>query len=125
MLHYRAPRAISRRAKESPLVGSSRSQSRAGNQACVCLKESFSMYPIRKPTMPVLQPEPIIPVGERKTMETLMAQDCRWPIGDPQGQDFHFCGKQKVDGHPYCEFHVRRANQPTRPRTVSYPHFGS
>jgi GcrA cell cycle regulator len=83
------------------------------------------MYPIRKPTMPVLQPEPIIPVGERKTMETLMAQDCRWPIGDPQGQDFHFCGKQKVDGHPYCEFHVRRANQPTRPRTVSYPHFGS
>lgn len=52
-----------------------------------------------------------------------MAHDCRWPIGDPQGADFHFCGKQKVDGHPYCEFHVRRANQPTRPRAVTNPHF--
>jgi GcrA cell cycle regulator len=86
-------------------------------------KESPSMFAVRKPTLPVPQDEPIIPLEQRKTMETLMAHDCRWPIGDPQRADFHFCGKPQVDGHPYCDFHVRRANQPTRPRAVSTPFF--
>ncbi|MDQ8698235.1 GcrA family cell cycle regulator [Hyphomicrobium sp. LHD-15] len=81
------------------------------------------MFSNKKSTGPVLQPEPVIPVDQRKTMETLMADDCRWPIGDPQGADFHFCGKRKVDGHPYCDFHVRRAGQTSKPRTVAYPHF--
>ncbi len=80
------------------------------------------MFSVRKPTLPVPQPEPVTPLDQRKSIETLMANDCRWPIGDPQGADFHFCGKQKLDGHPYCDFHVRRANQPTRARTVSFPH---
>mgnify|MGYP002620502744 CR=1 FL=1 len=52
-----------------------------------------------------------------------MASDCRWPIGDPQQADFHYCGKRKVDGYSYCDFHVRRASQPTKPRAVAYPHF--
>jgi GcrA cell cycle regulator len=30
--------------------------------------------------------------------------------------DFHFCGKSKVTGLPYCEFHARRAFQPAMPR---------
>ena len=30
--------------------------------------------------------------------------------------DFHFCGKNKVPGLPYCEFHARRAFQPPQPR---------
>jgi GcrA cell cycle regulator len=30
--------------------------------------------------------------------------------------DFHFCGKNKVNGLPYCEFHARRAFQPAIPR---------
>jgi hypothetical protein len=85
--------------------------------------ESLAMLPIRKPTGPIQQLDPTIPVGQRKTMETLMAGHCRWPIGDPQRADFHFCGKQKVGGYPYCDFHVRRASQPTRPRAVAYPNF--
>jgi GcrA cell cycle regulator len=64
-----------------------------------------------------------IPLGERKTVETLLADDCRWPFGDPLDGDFHFCGKRKVDGSPYCEFHVRRAFQAAKPRTAFYrPH---
>jgi GcrA cell cycle regulator len=39
--------------------------------------------------------------------------------------DFHFCGKQKVAGLPYCEFHARRAFQPPqarrRERDISEP----
>jgi GcrA cell cycle regulator len=65
----------------------------------------------------------IIPISERKTVETLLANDCRWPFGDPMSGDFHFCGKQKKDGSPYCEFHVRRAFQAAKPRPAVYrPH---
>ena len=57
-----------------------------------------------------------IPLNERKYIQTLTECDCRWPIGDPQTADFHFCGKNKVPGLPYCEFHARRAFQPPQAR---------
>jgi GcrA cell cycle regulator len=57
-----------------------------------------------------------IPLNERKYIQTLTETCCRWPIGDPQQADFHFCGKSKVAGLPYCEFHARRAFQPPQPR---------
>ena len=60
--------------------------------------------------------EIVIPLAERKYIQTLMEIDCRWPIGDPQETDFHFCGKRKVNGLPYCEAHARRAFQPPQPR---------
>ncbi len=60
--------------------------------------------------------ELVIPLKERKTIQTLTECSCRWPIGDPQLADFHFCGKDKVPGLPYCEFHARRAFQPPQPR---------
>lgn len=62
------------------------------------------------------QEELVIPMAERKTIETLAETHCRWPIGDPQEADFHFCGKGKVQGLPYCEFHARRAFQPPQAR---------
>ena len=52
-----------------------------------------------------------IPVAERATMMTLKEHSCRWPIGDPCEDDFHFCGREKVEGRPYCEFHVEKAYQ--------------
>ncbi|MBA4173414.1 MAG: GcrA cell cycle regulator [Hyphomicrobium sp.] len=58
----------------------------------------------------------VIPLAERKTIQTLVECSCRWPIGDPQLADFHFCGKDKVPGLPYCEFHARRAFQPPQAR---------
>lgn len=60
--------------------------------------------------------ELVIPVAERKYIQSLTESSCRWPIGDPQMADFHFCGKSKVTGLPYCEFHARRAYQPPQPR---------
>ena len=57
-----------------------------------------------------------IPMAERKSIQTLTECNCRWPIGDPQMPEFHFCGKNKVAGLPYCEFHARRAFQPPQPR---------
>ena len=60
--------------------------------------------------------ELVIPMAERKSIQTLSECSCRWPIGDPQASDFHFCGKNKVPALPYCEFHARRAFQPAIPR---------
>ena len=56
---------------------------------------------------------------QQKTIQTLDRNDCRWPIGDPQHDDFHFCGERRTAGRPYCEAHWRQAFQPSRPR--SYP----
>lgn len=57
-----------------------------------------------------------IPLEERKYITTLTESCCRWPIGDPTHDDFHFCGKGKVGGMPYCEFHAHKAYQPVQPR---------
>lgn len=60
--------------------------------------------------------ELVIPLEERAYIQTLKESSCRWPIGDPQHEDFHFCGKNKLPGLPYCEFHARRAYQPVQAR---------
>jgi GcrA cell cycle regulator len=62
-----------------------------------------------------------IPLAERKTIQTLTECSCRWPIGDPQTSEFHFCGRNKVPLLPYCEVHARRAFQPVAPRRRERP----
>jgi GcrA cell cycle regulator len=64
--------------------------------------------------------DPNIPHSEKKTVGTVLADDCRWPIGDPSSRDFHFCGKRKKDGSPYCDFHARQAFQTVKPRAVAH-----
>lgn len=57
-----------------------------------------------------------IPLAERKYLQDLEENSCRWPIGDPQLPEFHFCNKNKVPGLPYCEHHSRRSFQPPSTR---------
>ena len=38
----------------------------------------------------------------------LSSQTCRWPIGDPKHDNFHFCGDSIVPGKPYCAGALRR-----------------
>lgn len=66
-------------------------------------------------------PEPFIPLAERKSLMQLNDKDCRWPIGDPQMPDFHFCAKAKVSGLPYCEVHSMRAYQLDPPKRIGLP----
>ena len=52
-------------------------------------------------------PEEIdIPLAERKNLQDLTENDCRWPIGDPQHEDFHFCNRGKVPGLPLSLIHI-------------------
>ena len=53
-----------------------------------------------------------IPPEERATILTLKESMCRWPIGDPGEEEFHFCGRNPKSGSPYCEAHARKAYQP-------------
>jgi GcrA cell cycle regulator len=53
--------------------------------------------------------ELFIPEDQRLTLLDLSEHTCKWPIGVPLTKDFYFCGQSSNEGHPYCEFHSRRA----------------
>jgi GcrA cell cycle regulator len=56
-----------------------------------------------------------------KTLLDLEPGDCRWPIGEPKHDDFHFCGKPHAPGRPYCAHHWRLAFQTPPPRLRKKP----
>lgn len=60
--------------------------------------------------------ELVIPLHERASILTLDETKCRWPIGDPGDEDFHFCGRHSEVGVPYCEYHSSVAYQPAQSR---------
>lgn len=35
----------------------------------------------------------------------LDSHTCRWPLGDPRDENFHFCGKKVRTGQTYCDEH--------------------
>ena len=49
-------------------------------------------------------------------MANLKPNQCRWPIGDPDSENFHFCGEQVFSGKPYCYEHCLQAYQFTAPK---------
>lgn len=44
--------------------------------------------------------------GEKVTVTDLDNHTCRWPIGDPKDENFHFCGATIKVGQTYCEEHA-------------------
>ena len=62
------------------------------------------------------RPKPRYAVPERRydhvSIYDLGANDCRWPFGDRP--PFQFCGREVVDGHPYCAEHVRKSYPPRK-----------
>lgn len=97
--------------KRTPLRKARESHNIASNQTA----SLRSLYLVPDGYVPPAE-ELVIPLHERKTVLTLAEQDCRWPIGEPGHPDFHFCGKKKIPGLPYCEHHSRRAFQPPQAR---------
>ena len=66
----------------------------------------------------------VVPIAKRLTIEKLTEHTCKWPIGDPGHEDFHFCGHDSLDGVPYCEYHAGVAYQAPdarrRPRRAAH-----
>ena len=73
--------------------------------------------------MPDTQPFPtVVPVAKRLTVEKLTEHTCKWPIGDPRTEDFHFCGHDSLKVAPYCLYHARLAYRSSDPPTGSRQH---
>jgi GcrA cell cycle regulator len=61
----------------------------------------------------IVEEDPIVlDDGSFATVLTINDRMCRWPIGDPSQNEFHFCGRNPKSGSPYCEAHARKAYQP-------------
>lgn len=88
-----------------------------GNAA---LKPVF--VPVEQPTVAltivpaVVVQEQVAPSVLRVGLLDLRENMCRWPIGDPQDDGFHFCGCVKAPGISYCDNHARQAFQPVARR---------
>ncbi len=72
---------------------------------------------LHAPEPPVVEEDPIhLADGNFVTVLTINDRMCRWPIGDPSENEFHFCGHKPKNGSPYCEAHARKAYQPQQQR---------
>ncbi|UXM94781.1 GcrA cell cycle regulator [Bartonella sp. HY329] len=58
----------------------------------------------------------IVPMKRNLTLLQLTESTCKWPIGDPLNEDFHFCGADSGESSPYCSFHSKIAFQPISDR---------
>lgn len=78
----------------------------------------------KKKPAPIKPVELYQPLGEtivvdpknRRGVADLLPNQCRWPIGDPQEADFHFCDRDGVPGKSYCEHHLKVAFPPIVPK---------
>ena len=86
-------------------------------------RPSIAKIPYR-PEPPELRniPEPefleplVLDTGDNATVSTLSNNMCKWPIGDPASDEFHFCGQSSSSSKPYCAYHARLAFQPSHKR---------
>ena len=58
----------------------------------------------------------VLPISRKLALTELTERTCKWPIGDPLNDDFHFCGNESPDNSPYCTYHQRLAYQPSAER---------
>ena len=65
-----------------------------------------------EPVLRTPTPAPMPDLPGTATVLTLGAHMCKWPIGDPSGGDFSFCGRRTQHEGPYCIEHARVAYQP-------------
>lgn len=61
------------------------------------------------------------PKKTKITLLDLTDRMCKWPIGHPGDDDFHFCGKPSMPAMPYCEAHCAEAYQAQQPRKSRRP----
>ncbi len=108
------PRTARKSPREPSAPGRSPSMPTAGANA---LKPFQQLAP--RP-MPLPEPKPLRLVDSAKdgriTILHLSDKTCKWPIGDPNNEEFCFCGHGPRDGSPYCEYHARMAYQPPQSR---------
>ena len=117
----KAPAPQAQRPKK-PSIRTAQPQSRphAGHGATmgnVALKAE--VVPIARPQVeyqPAIYALSEAPLVENASILQLTEQTCKWPVGDPGADDFHFCARRSDTGIPYCGYHARIAYQPVNDR---------
>lgn len=74
------------------------------------LVESTELVPVTTRT------NVVVPISRRLVLTELTERTCKWPIGDPMSEDFHFCGCESAESSPYCAYHAKLAYQPVNER---------
>ncbi|MEM9495466.1 MAG: GcrA family cell cycle regulator [Pseudomonadota bacterium] len=82
-------------------------------------EETTEIAPVAEVKPIIAEPDFISPAlldGDAMTVATIKNNMCKWPIGDPASDDFHFCGQPTSAGKSYCAYHARMAFQPPQRR---------
>jgi GcrA cell cycle regulator len=69
-----------------------------------------ALPPPRPPSQSAISLQP----GLVRDLSGLRPHACKWPIGDPQAEDFSFCGRPASGEGPYCREHHQIAHRHTR-----------
>ena len=85
-------------------------------------KEKTTVPPVETPQSEERAPNPTSQVSQARpapapthfkegkaSLTDLDNHTCRWPIGDPKDENFHFCGRKVKIGQTYCEEHASLA----------------
>jgi GcrA cell cycle regulator len=58
----------------------------------------------------------VVPISKKLKLIELSETTCKWPVGDPMMDGFHFCGNDSDESAPYCTYHSKLAYQPSSER---------
>lgn len=77
-------------------------------------KNASTVKPVETIKEENIKAEPITCAPPKKssgyvTLTDLDIHSCRWPVGDPKDETFHFCGKKTRIGQTYCDEHAATA----------------
>ncbi|UDQ87560.1 GcrA cell cycle regulator [Xanthobacter autotrophicus] len=84
-----------------------------GNTA---LAADLDEAPEEAPAPAPVMSDNVVPMTQGCTIMQLTESTCRWPLGEPGTDSFHFCGGKANPGMPYCQTHARIAYQPVQDR---------
>ncbi len=106
---FTSPRAASTAARSAP------TRSGGGAAAATVMKADVDAIAIEElDTRPI--EDIVVPISKKLTLIELSEATCKWPIGDPMVDGFHFCGNDCDEASPYCKYHSKLAYQPTAER---------
>lgn len=114
-----ATRAVKRPAATTPRVANfpartaTRTVARAAGAAL--LNEEVEIDGIEEVTVAPSR-SVVLPISRKLALTELTERTCKWPIGDPMKDDFHFCGCESAETSPYCSYHAKLAYQPVGER---------
>ncbi|QRG09111.1 GcrA cell cycle regulator [Xanthobacter dioxanivorans] len=111
-----APAPTRPRAKTGRPEGQEARPQRPATIGNTALAQDLEEAPEEAPAPAPQVTDNVLPMAQRCTIMNLTESTCRWPLGEPGTDSFHFCGGKSNPGMPYCAAHARIAYQPVQDR---------